>query len=185
MSKIRPIVFLVNDPTPPTPQIQEVQIGNQIWSAEDLKIDDGQGGITIDNGKYFYTAAAAVRIANSISGWHLPTLSEFEELVNTVGGNNATSLMLNGAWNITTTNSTEFNAIPFIEQDTGSAIDQYTLYNVVESSQDDGSDYYPYYGVIMYEHDYTYDTDSLAAWANDSGGWNFSEGALRLVKDSI
>lgn len=72
----------------------EVQIGNQIWKSKNLAIDDGQGGIytqTVNYGQgdvveYYYTWDAAIRIAASISGWHLPTAAEWDTLAATVGG---------------------------------------------------------------------------------------------------
>lgn len=73
----------------------EVKIGNQIWKTTNLAIDDGQGGIytqTVNYGQgnvveYYYTWDAAVRVASSITGWHLPTSSECNTLSNTIGGN--------------------------------------------------------------------------------------------------
>lgn len=71
----------------------EVQIGNQIWKIKNLAIDDGQGGIytqTVNYGQgdvveYYYTWAAALRVAASISGWHLPTGAEWDTLATTIG----------------------------------------------------------------------------------------------------
>lgn len=75
------------------PGLEGVLIGNlgeQEWLKYNLSIDDGQGGIVVRdigtvNGvnlgvQYYYTYAAAVRVANSVSGWHLPTKSELETL---------------------------------------------------------------------------------------------------------
>ena len=52
-----------------------VTIGNQAWMQENLDIDDGGDGITYnpDNGQYYYTWGAALRIAQTIPGWHLPS----------------------------------------------------------------------------------------------------------------
>lgn len=76
------------------PVIDEVTIGTQIWMAKNLAIDDGQGGIytqTVNYGQgtvveYYYTWEAAVRIAATISGWHLPTAIEWNTLAAVVGG---------------------------------------------------------------------------------------------------
>lgn len=59
-----------------------VTIGNQVWMAENLDIDDGKGGIFYneENGEYYYTYDAAMRIANSIPGWHVPTALEWNEV---------------------------------------------------------------------------------------------------------
>lgn len=67
------------------PPPSEVTIGTQVWKNSNLAIDDGQGGITIKDGVYYYTLAAAVRVTNSIDGWHIPSYQEFKTLVNYVG----------------------------------------------------------------------------------------------------
>lgn len=84
----------------------EVQIGNQIWKTKNLSIDDGQGGIytqTVNYGQgnvveYYYTWDAAVRVANSINGWHLPTVSEWNTLATTVGGNSIAGTKLKSTY---------------------------------------------------------------------------------------
>lgn len=61
---------------PPT-----VAIGNQVWMAMNLAVDDGGEGITYkpENDETYYTWEAAMRVANSIPGWHLPTAIEWNE----------------------------------------------------------------------------------------------------------
>jgi len=56
-----------------------VTIGNQVWMQENLAVSDGGEGITCnpDNRQYYYTWDAAMRIAKSIPGWHLPTAEEW------------------------------------------------------------------------------------------------------------
>lgn len=76
------------------PVLDEVTIGTQTWKNKNLAIDDGQGGIythTINYGQgdvieYYYTWEAAVRVAASIQGWHLPSQSEWNTLTTTAGG---------------------------------------------------------------------------------------------------
>ena len=76
------------------PSFDEVTIGTQTWMSKNLAIDDGGEGIytqTVNYGngnitEYYYTWDAAVRVANSISGWHLPTSSEWAALETAVGG---------------------------------------------------------------------------------------------------
>lgn len=78
--------------TPPGMEsvIVGLQGNQQEWLKYNLSKDDGQGGIVVRdigtvNGvnmgtQYYYTYDAAVRVANSIPGWHLPTKSELETL---------------------------------------------------------------------------------------------------------
>lgn len=49
--------------------------------AENLAVDDGDDGIIFnkENGEYYYTWDAAVRVVKSIIGWHLPTALEWNE----------------------------------------------------------------------------------------------------------
>jgi uncharacterized protein (TIGR02145 family) len=80
-------------PVPPTPTT-EVTIGNQTWSTKNLAVDDGGDGIATkvvnycygDVVEYYYSWPAAVRIANGIEGWHLPSVEEYETLASNVGG---------------------------------------------------------------------------------------------------
>ena len=184
MAKIRPIVFLVNDP--PGPQFQEVTIGSQTWTAEDLRIDDGQGGITVtQSGGYIYTPAAAARVASSINGWHLPSLSEFSTLANTVGHNNGTNLMTNGAWWGATSNSTGFNGIPQMDYSGDGYTGNIAYYMLVESSTPVEEEYWYNYGYLDYNYDYDFErTATLVGTGPDAYGDNVTSGLLRLVKDN-
>jgi uncharacterized protein (TIGR02145 family) len=167
----------------PGPSFQEVTIGTQTWTAEDLRIDDGQGGITVtQSGGYIYTPAAAARVANSISGWHLPSLSEFRTFVNTVGSNNGTNVMLNGAWMTATTNSTGFNAIP---QSSGGSSDgpyEEAYYMLTETINDNET-----YGLIYVLGDYE-DPSWVSISFCASPDWgqimSLNDCFLRLIKDS-
>lgn len=95
-------------PEPPGPGFRTVTIGTQTWMAENLAIDDGGTGITIINNvtangvnmgtQYFYTQAAAIRVASTVAGWHLPTTSEFQTLV-TYTGNLTVNLISTTGWN--------------------------------------------------------------------------------------
>lgn len=71
-----------------TPAFRSVVIDTQEWMAENLSIDDGQGGITALNigtingydygTQYFYTLEAATRIATNIgNGWKVPSRQDF------------------------------------------------------------------------------------------------------------
>ena len=56
-----------------------VTIGGQTWMAANLAIDDGKAGIHYnpENKQYYYTWDAAMRIAEAIPGWHLPSAEEW------------------------------------------------------------------------------------------------------------
>jgi uncharacterized protein (TIGR02145 family) len=83
-----------------------VTIGSQIWMSKNLSIDDGQGGIytqTVNYGQgdvveYYYNWDAAVRVANSIPGWHLPTADEWDTLANAVGGSSIAGTKLKSSY---------------------------------------------------------------------------------------
>lgn len=89
----------------PTPSFDEVTIGTQTWMNKNLAIDDGQGGITastINYGQgdvieYYYDWDAANRIANSVSGWRLPTSADFTVL-KTYVDNSASVLKSTYGW---------------------------------------------------------------------------------------
>ena len=114
--------WLTKKETPPVPQ-DEVTIGTQTWKNVNLEVDDGQGGITVANNvtangvnmgtQYYYTWAAAVRVSNSISGWHLPSKSEWETLFSYVGTNGGLKLCSTSGWNDNNgTDDYGFNALP-------------------------------------------------------------------------
>ena len=111
-------VFVASGPT-----IDEVTIGSQTWMAKNLAIDDGQDGIytqTVNYGQgnvveYYYTWDAAVRIAGSISGWHLPTNAELNTLATTVGGSSTAGTKLKSTYGWDSGNGTDdygFSAFP-------------------------------------------------------------------------
>ena len=105
------------------PVLDEVTIGTQTWKSKNLAIDDGQGGIytqTVNYGQgdvveYYYTWDAAVRVAASISGWHLPTAAEWDTLAVTVGGTSIGGTKLKSTYGWTEGNGTDdygFAAFP-------------------------------------------------------------------------
>lgn len=100
-----------------------VTIGTQTWMLKNLSIDDGQGGVYIAehveaNGlnmgeQYYYTPSAAIRIANSIPGWHLPSKEEWQTLASYVGTNSASKLKSTSGWdNNNGTDDYGFNGEP-------------------------------------------------------------------------
>lgn len=112
-------------PTPPGPTSDEVTIGTQTWMAKNLAIDDGGEGITIINNNYYYTRDAAKRVADTITGWHLPTYAEWDTLIENGGG--FTGLASTNSWTYGGgTNSSGFTALPlgYIPSNGDSVVDE-------------------------------------------------------------
>ena len=96
---------IVNDLTPYTPPpepphfdptIVEVQIGDQIWMANDLNGTDGGEGVSQSGSSYSYTYNAAVRLAEQVDGWRLPTFDDYYQLyqyVSEVRGSTSTGVL--------------------------------------------------------------------------------------------
>lgn len=110
---------------PPTP-LNYVTIGSQKWMSENLSIDDGGEGIkkisvtigsTSFGDQYFYTFTALKRIMQSVVGWHIPSESEFNTLMNYVGstkGEQFVALASTSGWyEGNGSNTSGFNAFPF------------------------------------------------------------------------
>lgn len=105
------------------PSFDTVTIGSQTWISKNLAIDDGQSGIytqTVNYGQgnvteYYYTWDAAVRLAASIDGFHLPSMDEFRALLTAVGGSSTAGTMLKSTYGWTAGNGTDnygFSAFP-------------------------------------------------------------------------
>lgn len=112
---------------PNAPVFDEVIIGTQTWMAKNLDVDDGLGGIyAYDDNEAnvatygrLYTWDAAMRVAASIDGWHLPTDAEWTTLTTYLGGTSIAGGKLKETgyahWkipNIGATNETGFTALP-------------------------------------------------------------------------
>lgn len=93
-------------PIPPEPTVYEVTIGSQTWMSKNLAVDDGQGGIytkTVNYGQgdvveYYYKWDAAVRVAATVSGWHLPSLTEWYTLADAIGGSSRAGIKLKSSY---------------------------------------------------------------------------------------
>lgn len=149
----------------------EVTIGSQIWKTENLAIHDGGSGIytfvPVINDvtyptQYYYTLAAATRIVNNISGWHIPTKTEFETLL--ANYNDATAAIealcnpdafmsyLQQA--VKPTNSSGFNAYGFNE------------YNISAGNIGE-NEWGRYDGSWVTLMSSTYDTEDSEGWGGD------------------
>ena len=66
------------------------KLAQQVWMGKNLDFDDGEGGIirNPDHPEYgcYYTWEAAMRVAEKIPGWHLPTQLEWDMLCVAAGG---------------------------------------------------------------------------------------------------
>ena len=127
-------------PEPPGPS-DEVTIGTQTWKTSNLAIDDGQGGITVVNNvtvngvnfgtQYYYTWDAAVRVSNSITGWHLPSQAECNTLQTYAGGSSVAGgkLKSTNGWNYDANGTDDygFNGIPvgYIDISSSSVPDEF------------------------------------------------------------
>ena len=75
--------------------VEEVTIGTQTWKTSYVEFNDGGDGIyySEDTGIYYYEWSAISRIITSLvgTGYHVPSKSDFETLMNYVG-NDVTSI---------------------------------------------------------------------------------------------
>ena len=82
--------------SPPVPVSDEVTIGTQTWKNQDLSGTDGGTGISVVDGNYYYTLAAAQRMVPD--GWHIPTKAEYETLLSYIGTNSCQKLKTTTGW---------------------------------------------------------------------------------------
>lgn len=153
------------------PAIEEVVIGSQTWMKTNLAIDDGGEGITIINNNYYYTQAAAQRVAQSVTGWHLPTKEEFTTLK--TNGNGFTGLASTDSWTYGGgTNSSGFTALP---------VGDIYYYDGQHRGEGTGASYWSstsayYMGLWHTEYD---GQGATVTYNNGSNGYS-----VRLIKDT-
>lgn len=164
-------VFTVNIPS--------VTINGQTWMSANLDIDDGQGGIVkktnvtscgVNIGtQYYYTKAAAERIASTLSGWHLPSEAEWQALIN-YAGNDGKPLKSTTGWGSGSaastyngTNTLGFNLPPTGWLDSSkslhigtSAIRDATETKLFTADYDRVANFYGSASITYYAYDLTY-----------------------------
>jgi len=107
-----------------------VTINGTKWLKENFRHNDYEGGImsypnSTENEGLMYTYAAATRVVNLISGWHIPTLSELQQL-STAHGNVCRSMRTPPPdWENSTYNGT--NTLGFSALGTGYFYGKYSL----------------------------------------------------------
>lgn len=198
----RPLI-IYNSPAPPVPT-DEVTIGTQTWKISNLDIDDEQGGIITVNGNVYYTQEAAIRVAATVNGWHLPSESEFNTLSSSIGGSsNGRKLASTSGWtSMQGTDDYGFNALPLGQytgkysqtQGVGESAVFWTS-TVVDRSADFGLTYLVKKGFIVY-YTYNEETDSVTGFACGSADIEYHidlgeietngpiYSSVRLVKDA-
>lgn len=177
-----PSKAIVDYMAPPGPVFDEVTIGTQTWTAKVIDIDDDDEGITTYNDLTvnnvnlgnikFYTWDAAVRIANTVNGWHLPSKSEVDTLVNYIGGGynstTANALKATTVWSTPGSDTYGFNALPYgIYQPSGNYVN-----GGLESTIWQSDNHYRMY--IL--------NDNTIVNGYEGGDYRFP---VRLIKDAI
>lgn len=62
---------------------ETITVNSKVWMANNLAVTDGKGGIYFSEktNECYYTREAVLRLAHLILGWHVPTDTEFGELI--------------------------------------------------------------------------------------------------------
>jgi len=99
-----------------------VKIGNQTWMAENLNYNGGSGSWCYDDDSLLYETYGRLYNWSAAStacpeGWHLPSDSEWNQLVDFLGGKNVAGVKLKSTnhWKMSklkVTNSAGFSALP-------------------------------------------------------------------------
>lgn len=165
----------------PTPSFDEVTIGTQTWMAKNLAINDGGAGIyteTVNYGQgdvveYYYTWDAANKIASTITGWHLPSVSEFETLFSFVGSN-SDKLKSTYGWTMRQgSDNFGFAAFPAGRIQQGSLTNKgNAVYFWTNTEYSEDSVYCKYF---------SYSTTTMQSFYDSKSYFGFS---VRLIKDS-
>ena len=182
--------------TEPSVPPDEVTIGTQTWKISNLDIDDGLDGIVTVYGNVYYTQPAAIRVAATVDGWHLPTQSEISTLLSYVG--NARKLASTTGWldGQQGTDDYGFNALPLgyyytdrqRVSDAGYAAKFWTS---TYEQQQIGPDDYRFTRLSLYiAYNYDYDYWVGVTHYNDEESYEGTVmypaplGSVRLIKDT-
>lgn len=140
-------VFVLKD-SRDNQEYRTVQIGSQVWMAENLSFEVEQSfcytRFGYDCRKYgrFYTWDVAKDVCPA--GWHLPTAAEFEQLIDFVGGRDTAAVKLKSAegWSHYGNGSDEygFNATPSGFRDYRGRFDRQTMYAYLWSATEDAAE---------------------------------------------
>lgn len=140
-------VFVLKD-SRDNQEYRTVQIGSQVWMAENLSFEVEQSfcytRFGYDCRKYgrFYTWDFARNVCPT--GWHLPTAAEFEQLIDFVGGRDSAAVKLKSAegWSHYGNGSDEygFNATPSGFRDYRGRFDRQTMYAYLWSATEDAAE---------------------------------------------
>lgn len=165
-----------------TVNYKTVKIGSQTWMAENLKVEtkdswcyDNDESKCEEYGR-LYTWSAAKKACPS--GWHLPSVSEFETLFETIGGESKAGKMLKSktGWRDSGngTDAYSFSALPA----------GYRLYNGNFDGEGDVAYFWSSTGSGIEPH-YMYldDNKDYADQENDSEEYEYSGFSVRCLKD--
>jgi uncharacterized protein (TIGR02145 family) len=167
-----------------------VTIGSQKWTKKNLAVNDGQGGIytrSVNYGKgdvteYYYTWDAAMRVVNSIAGFHLPSVDEYSTLISTVGGG-PHPLLTNYGWQYGGgSNAYGFSALPSGGTGVPPSSDSYFqigAYFYVWTSTEVPSTFVKRYAYVYYLCDGSTGIASYTSYKKTDSAF-----PIRLIKDS-
>jgi uncharacterized protein (TIGR02145 family) len=181
---------VVNNPNPPQYNYQTVIIGNQEWMAENLRQTHFANGDSIINQSTAYNGDTSLVNTWGLlydwwvtvdprnvcpTGWHVPSLAEFDTLINFLGGDLVAGGQLKDTilWqlpNVAATNSLGFNALPAGYRYQNGFYNM-TLHTGFWTSSDDG--------VNAWSKDLHYDNSQVTTGYNQK-----SDGlSIRCIKD--
>ena len=173
-----------------TDPFETVRIGTQTWMKYNLDIGEaGRYGnydkiYVIENvsangvnfgTQHFYTYDAAVRIADTIEGWHLPSKDEYNTLITYCGGSTVAGGILKSTtgWTNNGTDDYGFNGLPVgrINQNTEGHFDAGNYANFWTTDHEGSNDGYEMYLA----------SDSRTRFSDEHRTNGFS---VRLIKDA-